>query len=298
MFKRTVFSLLALMFMASCADSLRTSTQKTDLNLDQKAGVFGGVDAGDGSKLSKSVLSLIISTPGEYYYSHGMKLQHFNLYQCSAVALSPRVILTAAHCWSSDPASTHTIEIENGDGTYQSIKVKNKKIHEAYRLGITSFDIALMQLSSDLPADTIISELPLFKNQLEPLYVNVAGFGKNVGTKSSSAGTGSLRIATLKVLDYKSDMSRFRTDQRGGKGFCQGDSGGPAFGYLKGKAYVVGVISMTSGREKTENIHRNICDEYGILVKTDANLVWIQKYLKIMSAGEALQPNFLERLLE
>lgn len=262
--------------------------------------IIGGIDAADGSSLSNHVLSLVSKESGRYYWNGqgGMIYEYGPQKQCSAVALSKRVVLTAAHCWNYKSNVTHFLKVKDGQLKDIEIPIYSKKVHELYLLDFWgynyNYDLALLQLSQDLPDNIKFANLPEYKDQIKFKYVNAAGFGKTNGTYSSDVGTGFLRVATLKVNHV--EQAVFKTDQQHGKGICHGDSGGPAYAISHNKTYLVGIVSIVSGKEKNENIHRNACDDYGVFVRVDNNLSWIKKNLKQLNSGERTSETLLEKI--
>lgn len=297
MFKKFFIFIGVATLLISCAESPDAYSVNPENDSDATAGIIGGVEAEARSPLTNRVLSVIVHEPAPAVWSNGAYVVNYTEYQCSAVALSKRVLLTAGHCWKKAPGSSHFVRVPDASGKLTEIKVSGKKIHARYLMGNDEYDLALFQLEKDLPANIEMARLPQYKGQIRPQYVNAAGFGKSVGMASSQKGVGTLRIVTLPVIDYNDRSVSFDVDQTRGKGVCQGDSGGPAYAQFQGKPYVVGVTSRTQGQETGDNIHRDLCDEYGIFIRVDNNLEWIRKYLAILNTGKKLDSNVLEHAL-
>ncbi|MGE5086852.1 MAG: trypsin-like serine protease [Bacillota bacterium] len=283
--------------LVSCADSSGTHDQVAAGEFGEATGIIGGTEAPDRSPLTNRVLSLIVIIPQAPTWQEGGMVVPQVRVQCTAVALTKRVVLTAAHCWNSNPRSYYAVHVPDPSGQTVEIAVVDKKIHERFRLGSYEYDLALLRLEKDLPANIEMARLPQFKDQIQPLYINAAGFGKSVGMKSSDKGVGVLRIATLMVRDYGRLSTSFEVDQRAGKGICQGDSGGPAYAQFQGKTYVVGIVSRSRGQENSDNIHRNICDDAGFYIKVDNNLSWIKQYTAALNSGLPLKPSAIESVI-
>ncbi len=298
MFKKWILFSVYILALVACAESSKESFGGAALFEDDLFAIVGGKEAAEGSPLVNRVFSVVSNVPGSLYWKDGVATYGSDRYQCSGVALSKRVILTAAHCWDNTQGAVHSVYIINSAGETIEYPVMGKKIHEGFQLGSFEYDIALFQLMTDLPDNVELAQLPKFKGQIKPKYVNGAGFGKSIGTLSSDKGTGTLRIATLKVLDYDKRSTSFLTDQSEGKGVCQGDSGGPAYAYQDGKAYVVGVVSRTVGTDPRSNIHRDACNLYGIFTKVDNNINWIRKHLEILNTGYLPEENIIEKFIK
>lgn len=298
MFKKWILFSVYIMSLVACAESSNDFSGASEKLNSQGFGIVGGQDAAEKSPLVNRVLSVIANVPGGLSWKEGVATYGYDRFQCSGVALSKRVILTAAHCWNKTEGATHSVYVIDSNGDTIEYPVMGKKIHDWFQLGSFEYDLALFQLMSDLPDNVEIARLPEHRGQIKPVYVNGAGFGKSIGTLSSEKGTGTLRIATLKVLDYEKKVTSFLTDQSENKGVCQGDSGGPAYAYKNGKAYVVGVVSRTVGTESASNIHRDACNLYGIFTKVDNNLPWIRKHLKNLNTGYLPEESFLEKVIK
>lgn len=298
MFRFILFTLSTVLLLVSCADSSNSIGSTPSVEAEEVSGIIGGVEAPDRSPLTNRVLSLIIGVPQSPTWQGGGMVVPFMRIQCTAVALTKRVILTAGHCWSRQPGAYYSVHVPDESGRNIEITTTNSRVHERFRLGSWEYDLALFRLSKDLPANIEMARLPEFKDQIRPSYINAAGFGKSVGMMSSSKGVGVLRIATLAVKDYNDRSTSFQVDQRNGKGICQGDSGGPAFAQFQGKTYVVGIVSRSRGQEITENIHRNRCDDIGIYIKVDNNLSWIKEYTAALNSGLPLKPSIVERIID
>lgn len=297
MFKKTILLSICIGALMACAESSSDISGNSGTSDSNFSGVVGGKEAAERSPLVNKVLSVVSHVPGDLYWKDGVATFGFERYQCSGVALSKRVILTAAHCWNKTQGATHSVYVINSDGETIEYPVMGKKIHEGFQLGSFEYDLALMQLMTDLPDNVELARLPEYRGHVTPQVVNGAGFGKSVGTLSSEKGTGTLRIATLKVLDYNKRSTSFLTDQSEGKGVCQGDSGGPAYGYKNGNEYVVGVVSRTAGTDPRSNIHRDACNLYGIFIRVDNNLSWIKKHTRILNTGFLPEESLLEKVI-
>lgn len=284
--------------LISCAESSDSYSPSAVDDSTAMAGIIGGTEAPVNSPLAQRVLQVVATVPQQPVWSNGAYIVNFMTYRCSSVALSKRVVLTAGHCWRTDPGTVYKVQAPDSTGKIIEIGVASKKIHDRYLMGQADYDLALFQLEKDLPANIELARLPQYKGQIRPQYVNAAGFGKSVGMASSEKGLGTLRIVTLDVMNFDNRSTSFEVDQERGKGVCQGDSGGPAYAQFQGKPYVVGITSRTVYQDTSENIHRDLCDKRGIFIRVDNNLEWIQKYLTILNSGKKLEPNFLEKVTQ
>ena len=167
---------------------------------------------------------------------------------CSAVLISPRVLLTAAHC--VDPvfhgASTLTVRATNKANTVMlmqsdMIDVTTITRHPSWNPAVqeSDFDFAAILLErapTGVTAATLLTALPA-NAAGQPL--RVLGYGR--ASVSDAATSGTRRSVTLPITTITSADLRFGTN--GAAGICAGDSGGPSF---LGEA-VAGIHSRTEG---------------------------------------------------
>lgn len=156
-------------------------------------------------------------------YPYGAKiLDPVNQMGCSAVLLSERTALTAAHC----------LQREGSFLVLAPAGVSSAK--EAARLGTgtaeDSYDLAILSLSDPLPA----REYPAVGSHLkEGEKLTFLGFGCQNMTQKTSTGVmqvGENTIVELSKFAYTltpAALARGIVGIAGGSGLCFGDSGGP-----------------------------------------------------------------------
>jgi secreted trypsin-like serine protease len=169
---------------------------------------------------------------------------------CTATAVAPDLVLTAAHCVAG--RLKRAVKVYQ---TGQTIAVVHVAQHP--RFSFTSYaasrataDVALVRLAAPLP--DIISPVTL----AEPRRVTVgetltiAGFG--VTKDGTPSGLGIPREAKLAVIGRPGSLQIRLVDpatlnKRPGLGGCTGDSGAPAFETdATGALRVVGVVSWST----------------------------------------------------
>lgn len=171
---------------------------------------------------------------------------------CSAVVVSARAILTAAHCAAGGTALR--IHWKDASGEPVLLPPATVSIHPQYDSKAIaarrrSIDLALLRLSDPLPGRFSPATLAAGDPPRTGAGVTLSGYG--VSREGEARTTGTYRSAALGVIEpYGSGrVLLWAADPEGrgespGAGACLGDSGGPLFG---ASGSVTAITSWSTG---------------------------------------------------
>ena len=173
---------------------------------------------------------------------------------CTATAIAPDLLLTAAHCVQPD-ANYKLADMAAGrDPVLKDIaRIERDPQFDIKRLfgHLATADVALAKLAEPLPAK--IPPVPLDEATQPPAAGDpfvVAGYGVTVRGDGRTGGT--VRAAMLVATGQPGALQLRLFDPRtkgetAGLGACAGDSGAPAFRDNGGRLAIVGVVSWSTG---------------------------------------------------
>ena len=191
---------------------------------------------------------------------------------CTATLVSPRVLLTAAHCLP-DGAMPEAFfgESPQAGGTILALLATLR--HPDFDAATLTNDVALALLADAAPAGATpwpLPAAPLGAGSVG-LPLRLVGFGR---TGPSDMTPPQKRQGTTVIASLSAQQLTFMPSP---SQTCSGDSGGPAFATLGGVEVIVGVTS--SGDPQ--------CDQMAVDMRVDAYESFITPFLQAMAEGGA-----------
>lgn len=197
---------------------------------------------------------------------------------CSATLVSPKVLLTAAHCIDAarEGAATVTVTATN--------KADDSDLHSSDFIAVTrtathpqyggegaegSTDLALLLLAS---APAGVAAKPLLRTAPGTWLgqsLRLVGYGRTAASVNDGA---TRRSALVSISQVTSNELKFGT--AGMTGICSGDSGGPGLITVRGVERVAGVHSYVTSSD---------CG-IGSDIRVDSNLSFIDSFISTYDA--------------
>ena len=207
---------------------------------------------------------------------------------CSAVAITPTVIVTAAHCFLPSDCN-HEPNPANGAASFRFVQGGDAKDPQSppYKIvGMSCFsssacdDVALARLEHALPFDPAteisIGDVDASRTIIKLGYGASLIAGQPTGTAMDA---GELEQAEVTPSDVQATKYTYTGKNADGTTVevCGGDSGGPG---LQG-ATLVGVTSTDSGSSQQ---HKYVCGPVGTDTRLMGYTTWLHKTVPAMSS--------------
>lgn len=203
---------------------------------------------------------------------------------CTGVPIAKNVILTAAHCVAYTKESDVHVVFDTsmlctaGYTREKAISARAMLIHDDFNGSPASHaDLALIQLSKNIPNDYIVSKL--FNDDIKNIssdVIELSGYGITHENNKDSMILRTTQKSLKQDTEVKGPLLLINQKNSTG-GFCRGDSGAPVFGSNQGDKKVIGINSYNI--EDQDN--KSECHTASVVMYIPVFVPWIETQLRM-----------------
>lgn len=239
---------------------------------DPTSGIVGGDKVHNSQPDSKKVIML---------YTESNSGNNASI--CTATAIAPNILITAAHCLSDKHFAifNSSISCESGFSIDKHMFAASDAFkhpdYNQYSSEGPSTDVAIVILEKDIPSSYRIMKIAdPEKVNLSKGSIQLIGYG---ATNFNAGGSAILRKTDLpsKQFTINKEKNIVDIDQSYGHGVCSGDSGGPSLAKINGQDYILGINSIVYG--SSFNNREDACKFYARQSLAYGHLSWIKEEL-------------------
>lgn len=292
---KTVIGGILVSQIVACSKNL-TNNYSDQTNSTSTMKITGGKQIDPLSRFGKKIIYLALGVTFTPVYGRGETIDMEN--NCTAVAITPTVLLTAGHC--VQPFGTKQIYAVLGGDPWKNafnqnnwIAVESVLLHESYLNdtdnGISDNDLALLKLNRPLSNDYILplatdaDVVSLSHTSVQKMYE--VGYGiHDIKLENTNQKTEQSLNLAVKTFDKSQFQNiKIEIEQRDGIGFCMGDSGSPGLIVNQNDIKILGVASyIKSSKKDRDFVVSNMeqpCRGLGVYTNLLKYQDWIQRSL-------------------
>lgn len=298
--KSVVGGIVALQLLG-CGKSSDFNKKSVEQSKIYRSQITGGKKLDPLSPLGKKIIYLALGVqkqiaPGDI--NGGMNISMND--QCTAVAISANVLLTAGHCLAHyQPQEVYAVlggdPWKNAYKENNWLEVEKIVVHENYRndeaMAISENDLALIKLKKPLTADYVlplassadIQKIMASKSKLLRILEIGYGIHELELSKDTDDTEQSVNYAIKTLDEDQLQHEKIEIDQHDGAGFCMGDSGSPGLitseNQLKVLAIASHVKTTRADRENSANQLEQPCRGLGVYTNLLSQQDWLRRTL-------------------